>query len=116
MSSWRAMRTYQELSETTSETTRNTDIDDIITLLQIDFQINAVLIEPSVVGMRNGFIFSQFDEGKVQAPVGAWIEALERSRIELRHDYNGRGWFWEREGDWRRSQNRKPKIIVKTHK
>ena len=107
------MRTYQQLSKTTSETTRNTDIDHIIPLLQIDFQINAVLIEPSVVGMRNGFIFSQFDEGKVQAPVGAWIEALERSRIELRQNYDGRRWFWEREGDWRGSQNHTLKISVK---
>ena len=65
------MRTYQELVKTTSETTRNTHIDHIIPLLQIDFQINAVRTEPSVVGMRNGFIISQFDEGKVKAPVSA---------------------------------------------
>ncbi|EDR07989.1 uncharacterized protein LACBIDRAFT_297554 [Laccaria bicolor S238N-H82] len=53
---WRAMRTYQPLSKTTSETTH---IDYIIPLLRIDFQINAVRMEPNVVGMRNGFIFSQ---------------------------------------------------------
>ena len=119
MHSWRAMRTYQELSKTTSETMRNTHIDHIIPPLQIDFQINAVRTEPSVVGMRHGFIFSQFDEGKVKAPICAWFEALERSCIELRQDYNGRGWFWEPEGDWRGSQNRQPIIIVKgeeTHK
>ena len=91
MFSWRAMRTYQQLSKTTSETTRNTHIDHIIPLLQIDFQINAVRIEPNVVRICNGFIFSQFDEGKVKAPIGAWFEALERSRIELRQHYDGRG-------------------------
>ena len=62
--------------------------------------------------MRNGFIFPQFDEGKVKAPKSAF-EALERSRIELRQDYDGRGWFWEREGNWRGSQNRKLKISIK---
>ena len=63
--------------------------------------------------MRDGFIFSQFDEGKVKAPIGAWFEALERSRIELRQDYDGRGWLWEREGDWRGSQNHTSKISGK---